>query len=211
MSFANLKTMKYNFLKISFLSIVCGCLAMSCGAKDENAATPVSTTSSAVVPSAAGSELRIGIVNMDSINNGFQMVADIQRELASTEEKLTKDIQDQGNRWQKDYDNYLQVGATMTLTEQHRKEDELTRRQQELANLQQTYANQIVSLQAQRLQEVTDYILAYIEEYNQDGRFSLILSSGNMSGVLYRASTMDITGDILTGLNQKYAAEKAKK
>ncbi|MBO8432776.1 MAG: OmpH family outer membrane protein [Bacteroidetes bacterium] len=203
--------MRYNFLKISLLSLACGLLATACASKDGNAPTPVSSVSSAAVPSASGTELRIAIVNMDSINNGFQMVADIQRELASTEEKLSKDIQDQGSRWQKDYDNYLQVGATMTLNEQHRKEDELTRRQQELATLQQTYANQIVSLQAQRLQEVTDYILAYIEEYNQDGRYSLILSSGNMSGVLYRASTMDITSDILNGLNQKYAAEKAKK
>ena len=195
--------MRYNFLKISLLLLACGLLATACASKDGNAPTPVSSVSSAAVPSASGTELRIAIVNMDSINNGFQMVADIQRELASTEEKLSKDIQDQGSRWQKDYDNYLQVGATMTLNE--------PRRQQELATLQQTYANQIVSLQAQRLQEVTDYILAYIEEYNQDGRYSLILSSGNMSGVLYRASTMDITSDILNGLNQKYAAEKAKK
>ena len=123
---------------------------------------------------------------------------------------MANDIQNQGNRWQQDYDNYLQVGATMTLTEQHRKEEDLSRRQQDLAALQQTYANQLTSLQAQRLQEVTDYILDYIKEYN-NGQYSLIITSGSMSGVLYAVPAMDITNAVLTGLNQKYAAEKAKK
>ena len=203
--------MKYNFLKISLLVLSCAFWAMACQSKNGNAPATVASDSNSI--SAAGAslaELRIATVNMDSINNGFQMVADVQRELASTEEKLANDIQNQGNRWQQDYDNYLQVGATMTLTEQHRKEEDLSRRQQDLAALQQTYANQLTSLQAQRLQEVTDYILDYIKEYN-NGQYSLIITSGSMSGVLYAVPAMDTTNAVLTGLNQKYAAEKAKK
>lgn len=204
--------MKIKFLKISLLLISCGMLAMACEPKGGNSADSAAPAAATAVPGTPSADLRIATVNMDSINDGFQMVADVQRELASTEEKLANDIQNQGNRWQRDYDNYLQVGATMTLTEQHRQEEDLAKRQQDIATLQQTYANQLTSLQAQRLQEVSAYILDYIEEYNREsGHFSLIITSGTMSGVLYAVPSMDITGVILDGLNQKYAAEKAEK
>ena len=185
---------------------------MACEPKGGNSADSAAPAAATAVPGTPSADLRIATVNMDSINDGFQMVADVQRELASTEEKLANDIQNQGNRWQRDYDNYLQVGATMTLTEQHRQEEDLAKRQQDIATLQQTYANQLTSLQAQRLQEVSAYILDYIEEYNREsGHFILIITSGTMSGVLYAVPSMDITGVILDGLNQKYAAEKAEK
>ena len=43
--------------------------------------------------------------------------------------------------------------------------------------------------------------IPYIKEYN-NGQYSLIITSGSMSGVLYAVPAMDITNAVLTGLNQ---------
>lgn len=211
-----MNTMKYNFLKVSALALVCGFVSVACQSKSPEQGATTGGSPEAVaarqVPGAALSELRIATVNMDSINNGFQMVADIQREIQQTEERLMTDIQNQANRLQKDYDNYLKVGATMTLSDQRKKEEELSNRQQEIANLQQTYSNQMVSLQAQRMEEVTNRILDYIKRYNEaNAQYSLIITSGSMSGVLYAVPSMDITSAVLKGLNDEYKAEQSKK
>ena len=162
--------MKIKFLKISLLLISCGMLAMACEPKGGNSADSAAPAAATAVPGTPSADLRIATVNMDSINDGFQMVADVQRELASTEEKLANDIQNQGNRWQRDYDNYLQVGATMTLTEQHRQEEDLAKRQQDIATLQQTYANQLTRSAFPAMQKTAEDILRFHRAKEVDDR-----------------------------------------
>ncbi|MCM1531248.1 MAG: OmpH family outer membrane protein [Bacteroides sp.] len=199
--------MNKKMFKTGILALSLCMIAVSCQDK-QNAAG----TSGAVQPVAAVEGLTIATVNIDSINMGYQLVADIQRELERTETRLTADVQNQANAFQKEYENYLKIGATLTLSEQHRREEELTKKQQSLGELQQTYANQLANLQVQRMEEVTNRILDYVKRYNeQNQNFSMIIYTGKSSNILYSQPSMDITSAILNGLNQEYAAEKAKK
>lgn len=201
--------MNKSTLKISFVCLAMSVLACSCGKKGN---TDISTAVSVVEAGIPVSGLTIATVNIDSINQGFQMVADIQQELVRTESRLTADIQNQANAFQKEYDNYLKIGATLTLSEQHKREEQLQQKQQSIAELQQTYANQLVALQAQRMEEVSNRILAFIEKFNREnGQFGMIVSTGKQSGVLYSLPSMDITSAVLRGLNEEYAAEKTVK
>lgn len=202
--------MNKNVFKISVLCLSVGMLTCGCGQKG-----PTTGKDVAVSVAEAGipvSGLTIATVNIDSINQGYQMVADIQQELVRTESRLTADIQNQANAFQKEYDNYLKIGATLTLSEQHKREEQLQQKQQSIAELQQTYANQLVSLQAQRMEEVSNSILSFIEKFNREnGQFGMIVSTGKQSGVLYSLPSMDITSAVLRGLNEEYAAEKASR
>lgn len=200
--------MNKNILKTGILALaVCIC-ATSCQNKKDVAGETVSMSN----PIAAVEGLTIATVNIDSINMGYQLVADIQRELERTEARLTADVQNQASAFQKEYDNYLKIGATLTLSEQHRREEELTKKQQSIGELQQTYANQLANLQIQRMEEVTNRILDYVKRYNeQNQNFSMIIYTGKSSNILYSQPSMDITSAILSGLNKEYAAEKSKK
>ncbi|MCM1041011.1 MAG: OmpH family outer membrane protein [Bacteroides sp.] len=199
--------MNKKMFKTGILAISLCMIAVSCQNNPNAAGTP-----GAAQPVAAVEGLTIATVNIDSINMGYQLVADIQRELERTETRLTADVQNQANAFQKEYENYLKIGATLTLSEQHRREEELTKKQQSLGELQQTYANQLANLQVQRMEEVTNRILDYVKRYNeQNQNFSMIIYTGKSSNILYSQPSMDITSAILDGLNKEYAAEKAKK
>lgn len=199
--------MNRNILKIGILAIAACIFATSC--QDKNTA---GESVAASQPIAAVEGLTIATVNIDSINMGYQLVADIQRELERTEARLTADVQNQASAFQKEYDNYLKIGATLTLSEQHRREEELTKKQQTIGELQQTYANQLANLQIQRMEEVTNRILDFVKRYNeQNQNFSMIIYTGKSSNILYSQPSMDITSAILSGLNKEYAAEKSKK
>lgn len=201
--------MNKNIFKIGIVALAVGVCAFSCQNKQNAADTQASASETAAV---AVEGLTIATVNIDSINMGYQLVADIQRELERTETRLTADVQNQANAFQKEYENYLKIGATLTLSEQRKREEELTKKQQSLGELQQTYANQLANLQVQRMEEVTNRILDFVKRYNeQNQNFSMIIYTGKSSNILYSMPSMDITSAILDGLNKEYAAEQAKK
>lgn len=207
MKLAKIFEMKISVLKISILCFVVAGVFSACG-KKESATAPVSGQTAAAA-GAAVSEMRIATVNMDSINAGFQMVADIQAELARTEQRLTDDIQRQATQFQTEYENYLRIGATLTLAEQRKRESDLEQKQQEIATLQQTYANQIVTLQAQRMEEVSNAILDFVRRYDaENGPYTLVVITGRNSGVLHSQPSMDITRPVLEGLNREYQETK---
>ncbi len=206
----NKRKMSRNELKICFLCFAISVLASGCAKKNQTG--PVAASMPVVEAGIPVAGITIATVNIDSINQGFQMVADIQQELIRTESRLTADVQNQANAFQKEYDNYLKIGATLTLAEQHKREEQLQQKQQSIAELQQTYANQLVNLQAQRMEEVSNRILTFIEKFNREnGQFGMVISTGKQSGVLYSLPSMDITSAVLRGLNEEYAAEKTAK
>lgn len=201
--------MNKSSFKTVILALLLGAFSVSC---QEKQGAAVSQAPASGTPAVAVEGLTIATVNIDSINMGYQLVADIQRELERTETRLTADVQNQAGAFQKEYENYLKIGATLTLSEQHRREEELTKKQQSIGELQQTYANQLASLQVQRMEEVTSRILDFVKRYNeQNGNFSMIIYTGKSSNILYSLPSMDITSAILDGLNKEYAAEKVKK
>ena len=64
-------------------------------------------------------------------------------------------------------------------------------------------------LVAQR--QVLEYINQYLAEFNADRGYQYILARQFPGPILYGDSTLDVTNDVIAGLNAKYNAEKAKK
>ncbi|GHV72379.1 hypothetical protein FACS1894201_01230 [Bacteroidia bacterium] len=169
---------------------------------------PVATISNNAIPS----EITIATVDTDTVFAHFAMVEDLKSDLESTEKKLTDDLQRQAQRFQTDYDNYLKIGATMTLTEQHKREDELKKRQEELQALDQRYAQQLALHQQQLQKDISDKIFSFIETYNKEhGNYSLVISKSRSAGVLYSLPSMDVTEDFLSALNADYQKSKKSK
>lgn len=166
------------------------------------------------VPNVAGvsaGDLRIVTVDMDSINEGFQMLTDIQIELAATEQRLSADMQRQATQWQTDYENYLKIGATLTLSEQKKREADLEKRQQDLQTLQQTYANQLTNLQVQRAEEMRQFLLDYIKRFEaENGPYTFVMMTGSNSGVLFAQPSLSVTQAVLDGLNTEYKEKVGK-
>ena len=156
--------------------------------------------------------ISIATVDTDSILANYDMVADMTRELAATEKRLSDDLQRQARNWQNDYDNYLKIGATMTLSEQRKREEQLRkRREEDLPQLEQRYMQQLMELNTRKNREIEDKIFSFIEEYNKKhGNFTIILSKSRSSGVLYALPSMDITQPVLDAMNEEYSKTRGK-
>ncbi|MEG1762155.1 MAG: OmpH family outer membrane protein, partial [Bacteroidales bacterium] len=151
----------------------------------------------------------IAFVDTDTLFENYLMVVDVKKELDATEKKLTSDYKNQITAFQREYENYLKVGASMTLSEQKKKEEYLGKKQQSLAQLESKYGEQLMAYKAQKNEEVQNAIFEFIEKYNKDhGNYTMIFSKARTSGVLYSEPSMDITAEVLKAINAAYKPAK---
>jgi outer membrane protein len=82
--------------------------------------------------------------------------------------------------------------------------------QKELASLQEQYGSQLLKVEAEKNKLIQDKIKKHIKQYNEDHGFTYILAYANGGAILHGDVRLDITQDVVAGLNAEYTAEKQK-
>ena len=157
--------------------------------------------------------LKIAYVDTDTLMAKYQYAIDLEEELRAYKDQQEKYYQQQMTQFQTDYNNYLQTGASMTLTQQQAKEAELKQRMEKMSTLEQELMAKVAERQLSENTKLLNAIFAFIREYNAaNQQFDVILRrSFNDTPVLYANPAMDITDEILAGLNEEYKNVKGKK
>ncbi|MFA5541001.1 MAG: OmpH family outer membrane protein [Bacteroidales bacterium] len=151
-------------------------------------------------------ELRIAYVDTDSIMLQYEYAKDLEQGLKSYQKQLESSYENQLRKLQTDFENYQKTGDKLTLTEQRRKEEDLMKRQQELPEVQQKMMSQLQERQVEDNKKLLNSVYAFIKDYNsKNKKFNIILSKSYVSSsVLYADQGLDITKEIIKGLNQEY-------
>ncbi|MCI0522174.1 MAG: OmpH family outer membrane protein [Bacteroidales bacterium] len=154
----------------------------------------------------------IAFVELDSVIANFDMAKDITADLEekqkNSEAELTAKSQ-AFDRDVRDYQNKAQKGLITRATAAEM-EQTLAQQQQSLLALRDEMALNLneESVVAQR--QVLEYINQYLAEFNKDHNFQYILAKQFPGPILYSDTTLDITVDVIAGLNAKYNSEKKK-
>lgn len=191
------------------------------------------TVDAAAVDSVS-SKLKIAYVNTDSLWDAYKLINDIQTELeaerAKAERKveqrtalLEKQLEQMAMELQTKMADFESKGRTMNETLRNMKMQELQDLQQnaqgfsleadqEIAQLQQRLQGELLDKELKGTKQVQDNIKAFLKEYNQDYDFTYVLAySSEAGGILLGNPALDITEDVLAGLNEIYDAEQAAK
>ncbi|MCU0459534.1 MAG: OmpH family outer membrane protein [Bacteroidales bacterium] len=155
----------------------------------------------------------IAFVELDSVIANFDMAKDkateleektknSEAELASKSQAFDRDVRDFQNKVQKGLVTRA-TAAEMEQTLQQQQQTLLARRDEMAYSLNEE------SLVAQR--QVLEYINTYLVEFNADRGFQYILAKQFPGPILFSDSSLDVTADVIAGLNARYNAEKAKK
>ncbi len=153
----------------------------------------------------------IAYVNMDSLINNYGRYMDLSAEFETKATKVQGDLESRARRLQNeimDFQEKVQKGLitrsqAATLQEQLEKKgnDFETQRQQQVSALgeeEQVLTNQVIHS-----------VIKYVENFNSDFRYKMILTSSGNSPVLHADPALNITKVILDGLNAEYTAEQA--
>jgi len=157
--------------------------------------------------------LKIAYVDTDTLLANYQYAKDLEAELLTYKNQQEQYGKQQMEKFQKDYQDYLKNGSNMTLSQQQAKEAELKQRAERMATLEQELTAKIMERQITENTKLLKAIFAFVREYNeQNQQFDIILrKTFENSPTLYMDSCMDITKEILEGLNEEYKNVKGKK
>lgn len=150
--------------------------------------------------------LTVAYVNTDSLLAKYQYAIDMEKDLLAYKEQQERYFQQQVTSFQNDYQDYLKNGASMTLTQQQTKEDELKKRSERISTLEQELMGKVAERQLEENTKLLNAIFAFVREYNAaNQQFDIILrKTFNDSPSLYLNPAMDITDEIINGLNEEY-------
>ena len=154
---------------------------------------------------------KIAYINIDSLNSKYQFITDKSQEINKRQMALENTLNSMYGKFQQEVAD-LQQAAQAGLrseTELKKEEERLQIKQQDIANKEkqlQALGEEVANTQANMLRSVS----IFIEKYN-DNKFDYILAytSNNISSVLFAKSELEITNEIVDGLNKEYAETKA--
>ena len=192
---------------LSAAALVAGFALTGCN----NAAAPAATETQADTVAAAGS---IVFFNIDKVVENYDMANDLRSVVETKVSGIQAEIDRRGNKLQKDandFQNKMDKGllTSSVANAQYQKlqqqqndyQQYVVRKQQEMQEEQQVMLNQIMNA-----------IAEYVQEYNVTKQYALILAtSGDIlpAPVVTGSAKLDITEEILEGLNAAYVKTKA--
>lgn len=163
----------------------------------------------AVDPVTKEGGLTIGYIDADSLLVKYQYAIDLNKELEDYRDQQRRYLEQQMTSFQNDYNNYLQTGSTMTLSQQQAKEEELKKRAERMQTLEQELTTKVAERQVEETTKLMNAVYAFVREYNAaNQQFDVVI---NKSASLYINPAMDITEEIINGLNEEYRTVKGKK
>lgn len=162
------------------------------------------------VPASSGD---IVYINLDSLVNQYDMYNDLRSELQGKFSAIENDLNKQGRALQNDIQSFqekMQKGL-LTRSQAESMNNDLAQRDQDLRNLTLQKQTEIQEEETVMYNKVMDAITTYVNNYNRDKQYALILTTtAATTTVLNGDSALDITQEILDGLNAEYIKNRNK-
>lgn len=165
--------------------------------------TETSTASSVKSGSISSSDCKIAYFDMDSINNSFVLIKDVKSELSKEEEKINSTLTNLQKSYNERITHFQGQQQSMSQVESEKANREILQLQDRIRSTKQEMEQKYQDLYMRKMQDVKAKVEDYLKDYNKDKGFSYILAY-EPGFIFYRDSALNITSDIITGLNEKY-------
>lgn len=165
--------------------------------------------SQAEQPQVAVSGLKIAYIDVDSLLANYEFWKDLSEQMTQKAENYRLLLAEERNKFEKDVDDFnrkLQNNVYSSAERAQSEQNRLAKKQQDLEEKIAKYNNELSLEDSQNMQKVSEKIDKYIREYNKTHGYNLII---NKASLLLADDGMNITAEILNGLNADYNSESA--
>jgi len=158
-------------------------------------------------------EFPIAWVNVDTLLTNYDMYFDIQKELEDKGRKMEVDMTNRTRAFEKqmvDFQEKVQKGLVTRSTAQQMQQD-LAAKEQELYQFRDQLRMKFAEEEQVMLRKIQFNISEFLKEYNKDKGFQVILSGSFGGPLLYGHPSIEITKEVLEGLNKDYSKTRVQK
>lgn len=202
-----MKKMGSVFTKLT-LGVILATAVVACN-QNKTADKASATAAPASSGSTATAKSDIVYINQDTLLTKYAYVKDMTGRLEAKGKAAQADLQSKGQAFQREVAEYQKDQATMAADARQATEQRLQRKNQELQAYQQNAGAQVQQDQGAEQAKLYEKISDFVKQYAKDKGYKLVLTyqKGN-ANMLYGDPSLDITADVLKGLNDAYAKDK---
>lgn len=201
--------MKKTTLIFSTLALLAGAAALtSCQNQ-----TPAASTEAASENITKGA---IVYFNLDRILNEYDMANDLSSVLQTKLESVDQEITRRGNKLQSDVNAFQEKmdKGLLTRSTAEAQNEKLQKQQNDFQNYYAQKQQEMQEEQAVTMNQIADAIKTFIDKFNEEKQYAMIIATqGDIlpSPVVAGDPELDITDEILEGLNAEYVQTKNEK
>ena len=155
---------------------------------------------------ASGDGLKIAFVEVDSLMTQYDFAKDYSVTLQKKSNNARNTLTQTGNALQAAVNNFQQKinnNGFQSREQAASVQNAIQRQQNDLQELQARLENELATETAKFNEALRDSLQNFLKDYNADKHFDLILSKAG-DNILLGASRLDITQDVINGLNKRY-------
>jgi outer membrane protein len=202
--------MKYISIALSSLALIGVIVLFTLKPNDKKANRPIITKKDSTGKEVVVSGTRIAYVDIDTLESNYNYFKKRKAEFETRQKTIDADLAKTANMLQNEYialQKKAQAGQ-LSEAEGEKAQQTLMQRQQELESKRTNMGNKYLKDQEDFNKEIHDNLHKYIEIYNEEKGYDFILSYSKDGSILFANKEMDVTQDIIDGMNSGKGIEK---
>ena len=150
---------------------------------------------------------KVAYIDLDSLQSSYEYYKILKTDFEKKQAASNNEVADLQRHYQARAMMLQQKGATMNQQEQEAAMKEINQMQQGLQAKKQDLDNALYNSNSKMKEDILTRIQNFLKVYNNDGRYDYVFSY-EPGFMFYKDSALNITSDVINGLNDLYAKNK---
>jgi outer membrane protein len=170
-----------------------------------NKMNPANVNSSANTNNCATTPIPvIAYVDLDSLNNNVTFIKEKRGELEAEQNQIQAEYQNRRDALEAKKDEFMKKGRAITQQEAEAFQAQLMQSAQQIEDDKQNKAQVLGQKSADMMQQMQTRLKTFLDDYNKQKKYTYILATGTgLDYMFYKDSTLNITQDVVKGLNEQ--------
>jgi outer membrane protein len=147
---------------------------------------------------------RIAYVNSGTLVNNYKGMVSAKKDFQQKLQAWKANIDTLGNEVQQRIFELEKNGSKMTVKEKKLSQELIRTKQDQFAQYQQAINAQAKDEEAKLTNAVIAEINSYLKKYGESKGYSIVMAATEYGNIAYGDENLDITDEVLTGLNNEY-------
>ncbi len=162
--------------------------------------------------SAAGitGDVKIAYINSDSVLKQYDYLKAEQEKFDAKGKKIEDDLKNRAQSLQTEIESYQRNVNSMTIGQAKAIEEDLGKKQQNFEMYRERVTQELLADQDKLNKALYDKVTAFLKDYGNKKGYHMVLKFNTASDVLYATDALDISKDVVAGLNEAYRQESGK-
>ncbi len=201
---------KFNFQLLLISTLAISLLACKQESSNQEKVSSVSDTLS-VKKTGNDNGFNVAFIYGDSVNVKYQFLLDAEAELEAERKRIDRRLQNKLQEAEKRAAELQRQAPTMTQTQMQEAQLEMQNLDLEMQRYQEKLGQDFRKRESELQLEYIDKVNAYLDEYNADGTYDMVLNFQQGGNLLWIKQAYNITDEIVKGLNEAYENDMSKK